>query len=176
MLKTIFLRKHPVDCPSMMSLQQLFLSKELPSWVSIDIFIQHSNHHIHCSRSWRRTKGVAPCPFLLFFLVRSLIKNASKCFSVIRKADSNCSWRRHALRSTNSIASHLAHCISISMVTLIFSPQVCAGTCEPPVSQERCTCGTKWRVETLRTDKQHCCDSARICDLQQTSLSPTKKK
>ena len=56
---------------------------------------------------------------------------------------------------------------------VIFSPQVCAGTCEPLVSQERCTCGTKWRMETLRTDRQHCCNSARICDLQQMNLSPT---
>ena len=57
---------------------------------------------------------------------------------------------------------------------VFFTPQVCAAR-RSHLWAKRCTCGTKWREERLRTDRQmcaqlygqHCCDSSRICDLQQ---------
>ena len=65
---------------------------------------------------------------------------------------------------------------------VIFSPQVCAGRMSH-LRAERCTCGTKRREKILRTDRQMsrqlcgqpCCDSSRICDLQQIAfVSPHK--
>ena len=61
---------------------------------------------------------------------------------------------------------------------VIFSPQVCAGehgaTCEP----KTCTCGTKWQMETLRTNRRKCTSllhSSRICDLQQIAFVSSHK-
>ena len=62
---------------------------------------------------------------------------------------------------------------------VIFSPQICAVNLEPLVNRERCTCGTK----IARGDNAHrqkkmnnpCCDSSRICDLQQIAFVSSHK-
>ena len=62
---------------------------------------------------------------------------------------------------------------------MIFSPQICAVNLEPLVSRERCTCGTKMahgdNAHRQKKIDNPCCDSSRICDLQQIAFVSSHK-